>query len=224
MYVRILDPLEFRNNYTKESDDKFNAGCSEGGKDVTSSSHSNRKSSKISKSMTVSNSGKNGINSYNNKCHEIKIKNNSASKGRQGEERDEALRLPDIIKRESKMTSLLHNTVAQEQQQSTSLAGRVAKQCKSRHIRSRSSGSLRFRKAVQSYDKIAAVLFMCFGIIMQLSEAFSHFARCKSKRLIGNSRIGSVDGGGGDGVCLLFVSFSSAELVYGSLCIEYGLR
>ena len=83
MYVRILDPLEFRNNYKKESDDKFNAGCSEGGKDVTSSSHSNRKSSK---SMTVGNSGKNGINSYNNKYHEIKIKNNSASKGRQGEE------------------------------------------------------------------------------------------------------------------------------------------
>ena len=82
--------------------------------------------------MTVSNSGKNKINSYNNKYHEIRIKNNSASKGRQGEERDETLRLPDIIKREGKMTSLLHNTVAQEQQQqSTSLAGRVAKQCKS---------------------------------------------------------------------------------------------
>ena len=118
MYVRILDPLEFRNNYKKESDDKFNAECSEGGKDVTSSSHSNRKSSKSSKSMTVSNSGKNGINSYNNKYHEIKIKNNLASKGKQGEERDEALRLPDIIKKEGKMTSLLHNTVAQEQQQS----------------------------------------------------------------------------------------------------------
>ena len=28
----------------------------------------------------------------------------------------------------------------------------------------------------------------------------------------------------GDGVCLLFVSFSSAELVYGSLGIEYGLK
>ena len=195
MYVRILDPLEFRNNYKKESDDKFNAGCSEGGKDVTSSSHSNRKSSKSSKSMTVGNSGKNGINSYNNKYHEIKIKNNSASKGRQGEERDEALRLPDIIKREGIMTSLLHNTVTQEQQQPTSLDARVAKQYKSCHISSRSSGSLGFRKAVQSYNKIAAILFMCFGIIMQLSEAFSHFARCKSKRLIGNSRIASVDGG-----------------------------
>ena len=114
MYVRILDPLEFRNNYKKESDDKFNAECYKGGKDVKSSSHSNRKSSKNSKSMTVGNSGKNGINSYNNKYHEIKIKNNSASKGRQGEERDEALRLPDIIKREGKMTSPLHNTVAQE--------------------------------------------------------------------------------------------------------------
>ena len=188
MYVRILDPLEFRNNYKKESVDKFNAECSEGGKDVTSSSHSNRKSSKSSKSMTVGNSGKNGINSYNNKYHEIKIKNNSASKGRQGEERDEALRLPDIINGKGMMTSLLHNTITRQQQQQSSLDARVAEQCNSSLFRLRSSGSLGFRKAVQSYNKIAAILFMCFGIIMQLSEAFSHFARCKSKRLIGNSR------------------------------------
>ena len=79
--------------------------------------------------------------------------------------------------------------------QPSSLDARIAKQYKSCHISSRSSGSLRFRKAVQSYNKIAAMLFMCYGIIMQLSEAFSHFARCKSKRLIGNSRIASVDGG-----------------------------
>ena len=46
MYVRILDPSEFRNNYEEESEDKLNAECSKGGKDVTSSSHSNRKSSK----------------------------------------------------------------------------------------------------------------------------------------------------------------------------------
>ena len=197
MYVRILDPLEFRNNYKKESDDKFNAECSEGGKDVTSSSHSNRKSSKNSKSMTVGNSGNSGINSYNSKYHEIKIKNNLASKGKQGEERDEALRLPyiPVIKRKGKMTSLLHNTVTQRQQQPSGLDARVAKQYKSRHISSRSSNSLEFRKAVQSYGKIAAILFMCFGMIMQLSEAFLHFARCKSKRRIGNSRIAWVDRG-----------------------------
>ena len=93
------------------------------------------------------------------------------------------------------MTSLLHNTVAQRQQQPSGLDARVAKQYKSRHISSRSSNSLEFRKAVQSYGKIAAILFMCFGMIMQLSEAFLHFARCKSKRRIGNSRIASVDRG-----------------------------
>ena len=192
MYVRILDPLEFRNDHKKESDDKVNAECSEGGKDVTSSSHSNRKNSK---NATVSNSGKNGIISYINKYHEIKIKNNLASKGKQGEERDEALRLPDIIKRKGMITSRLHNTITQEQQQPASLDARVAKQYKSCHISSRSSDSLGSRKAVQSYNKIAAILFMCFGIIMQLSEAFSHFARYKPKRLIGNSRRDSVDGG-----------------------------
>ena len=170
---------------------QFDAHCPKGGKDMTSLSHSNRESSK---SITVGNSGNSGINSGNNKCYESNIKNNLAIKGKRGE-RDEALRLPDIIKRKGKMTSLLHNTVSQEQQQPTSLDARVAKQYKSCRISSRSSGSLGFRKAVQSYNKIAAILFMCFGIIMQLSEAFSHFARCKSKRLIGNSRIASVDGG-----------------------------
>ena len=172
---------------------EFNAPCFKGGKDMTSVSHSNRESSK---SITVGNSGNSGINSGNSKCYKSDITNNLASKGKRGEERDEALRLPGIIKGKGKMTSLLHNTVAQEQQQqSTSLAVRVAKQYKSRHVRSRSSGSLGFRKALQSYDKIAAIIFMCFGIIMQLSEAFSPFARCKSKRLIGNSERVSVDRG-----------------------------
>ena len=171
---------------------QFDAHCPKGGKDMTSLSHSNRESSD---NMTVGNSGKGGISTDNNKYYKTNIKNNSASKGKQGEGRDEALRLPDIIKREGIMTSRLHNTVTREQQQPASLDARVAKHYKSCHISSRSSGSLGFRKAVQSYNKIAAILFMCFGIIMQLSEAFSHFARCKSKRLIGNSRIDSVDGG-----------------------------
>ena len=191
MYVRILDPSEFRNNHKKEFVDKFNAECSEGGKDVTSSSHSNRKNSK---NVTIDNF-KNGIISYSNKYYEIKIKNNSASKGKQGEERDEALRLLDIIKRKGMMTSRLHNTITREQQKEASLDAFVAKQYKSSLFRSRSSDSLGFRKAVQSYDKIAAILIICFGMIMQLSEAFSHFARCKSKSLIGNSRIDSVDEG-----------------------------
>ena len=149
MHVRILDPLEFRNNYKKESDDKFNAECSEGGKDVTSSSHSNRKSSK---SMTVGNSGNSEINSGNNKCYGSNIKNNLASKGKRGEERDEALRLPDIINGKGMMTSLLHNTITRQQQQQSSLDARVAEQCNSSLFRLRSSDSLGFRKAVQSYD------------------------------------------------------------------------
>ena len=236
---------------------KFNAHCSKGGKGMTSLSHSNRESSD---SMTVGNSGKGGISSDNNKYCEIKIKNNSASKGKQGEERDEALRLPDIIKRKGMMTSRLHNTITREQQKEVSLDALVAKQYKSSLFRSRSSDSLGFRKAVQSYNKIAlrlpdiikrkgmmtsrlhntitreqqkevsldalvakqyksslfrsrssdslgfrkavqsynkiaAILIICFGMIMQLLEAFSHFARCKSKSLIGNSRIDSVDEG-----------------------------
>ena len=192
MYGRILDPLEFRNDHKKESVDKFIAECSEGGKDVTSSSHSNRKNDE---NVTVSNFGKNGIISYNNKYHEMKIKNNSESQGKQRKERDEALRLPDIINGKGMMTSRLHNTITREQQEEASLDALVAKQCKPSLFRSRSSDSLGFRKAVQSYNKIAAILFICFGMIMQLLEVFSHFARCKSKSTIDNSRIDSVDEG-----------------------------
>ena len=40
--------------------DKFNAHCSKGGKDVTSSSHSNRENSE---NVTVGNSGNSGVSS-----------------------------------------------------------------------------------------------------------------------------------------------------------------
>ena len=169
---------------------KFNAHCSKGRKDMTSLSHSNRENSE---SVTVGNSGNGGI-SFGKYC-EINIKNNSASKGKQGEERDEALRLPVIIKGKGKMTSRIHDVIIPEPPGKASLDKRVAKPCKSFPLRSRASNSLGLRKAVQPYNKIAAILIICFGMIMRLLEVFSHFARCKSKSPIGNSRIDSVDEG-----------------------------
>ena len=172
---------------------QLDAHCLKSREDMTSLSHSNRANSKA---ITVGNSRKSGINSVNNKWYGNNIKINPASKGKRGEERDETVRLPEIIKREGEMTSPLPNTVAlRQQQQPSSLDARVAKPYNSRHVHSRLSGSLRFGKALQSCIKIAAMLFICFGIIMQLSEAFSYFTRCNSKRRIGNSRIVSVDGG-----------------------------
>ena len=172
---------------------QLDAHCLKSREDMTSLSHSNRANSKA---ITAGNSRKSGIDSVNKKWYGNNIKNNPASKGKRGEERDETVRLPDIIKREGEMTSPLHNTVAlRQQQQPSSLDARVAKQYNFRHVRSRLSGSLGFERALQSCNKIAAMLFICFGIIMQLSEAFLHFTRCKSKRRIGNSRIVSVDGG-----------------------------
>ena len=171
---------------------KFNAHCSKGGKDMTSLSHSNRENSE---SVTVGNSGNGGISSGNNKYCEINIKNNSVSKGKQGEERDEALRLPGIIKGKGKMTSRINDVIIPEPPGKASLDKCVAKPCKPSIFRSRASNSLGFRKAVQSYNKIAAILFICFGMIMQFLEVFSHYAQCKSKSPIGNSRRGSVDEG-----------------------------
>ena len=198
---------------------KFNAHCLKGGKDMMSVSHSNRENSE---SMTVGNSGNGGISSGNNKYCTINIKNNLTSKGKQGEERDEALRLPDIIKRKGMMTSRLHNTITREPPGKAGLDKCVAKPYKPSTFRSRASNGLGFRKAVQFYNKIAAMLFLCFGIIMQLLDVFSHFTQYPSKSPIGNSRRDSVDGGVWRRC--MFVSFSSAELVYGSLGIEYGLR
>ena len=171
---------------------KFNAHCSKGGKDMTSLSHSNRENSE---NMTVGNSGNGGIGSYSDKYYEINIKNNSESKGKQGKERDEALRLPGIIKGKGMMTSRIHDVIIREPPGKASLDTLVAKQCKPSQFRSRSSDSLGLRKAVQTYNKIAAIITIWFGIIMQLLEVLSCFALCKSKSTIGNSRIDSVDEG-----------------------------
>ena len=171
---------------------KFNAHCLKGGKDMTSVSHSNRESSK---SITVGNSGNGGISSGNNKYCTINIKNNLTSKGKQGEERDEALRLPGIIKGKGKMTSRINDVIVHEPPGKVSLDKCVANSYKPSTFRSRASNSLGFRKAVQCYNKIDAMLFLCFGIIMQLLDVFSHFTQYPSKSPIGNSRKGSVDGG-----------------------------
>ena len=177
---------------------RFDAHCPKGGKDMTSLSHSNRESSK---SITVGNSGNGGISSGNNKYCTINIKNNLTSKSKQGEERDKVLRLPDIIKRKgmmtsrNMMTSRLHNTITREPPGKASLDKCVANSYKPSTFHSRASNSLGFRKAVQCYNKIAAMLFLCFGIIMQLLDVFSHFTQYPSKSPIGNSRRDSVDGG-----------------------------
>ena len=171
---------------------KFKAHCSKGGRDMTSLSHSNREKSE---NVTVGNSGNSGIGSHSDKYQEINIKNNSESKGKQGKERDETLRLPGIIKGKGMMTSRIHDVTIREQLGKASLDTLVAKQCKPSQFRSRSSDSLGFRKAVQSYNKIATIITICFGMIMQLLEVFSCFALRKPKSTIGNSRIDSVDEG-----------------------------
>ena len=52
------------------------------------------------------------------------------SKGKQGEERDEALRLPGIIKGKGKMTSRINDVIIPEPPGKASLDKCVAKPCK----------------------------------------------------------------------------------------------
>ena len=169
--------------------DKFNAHCSKGGKDVTSSSHSN------SENVTVGNSGNSGVSSNSYKYQEINDKNNSKSKGKQGKGRDEALRLPGPIKGKGMMTSRIHDITIQEQHGKASLDTLVAKQYKHSQVRSRPSDSIGFRKAVQYYNKMAAIITVCFVMIIQLLEGFSYFVVRKPKSAIGNSGRDSVDEG-----------------------------
>ena len=93
------------------------------------------------------------------------------------------------------MTSRINDVIIHEPPGKASLDKCVAKPYKPSTFRSRASNSVGFRKAVQFYNKIAAILFLCFGMIMQLLDVFSHFIQCQSKSPIGNSRKGSVDGG-----------------------------
>ena len=136
MYIRILDPLEFRNNHKKESMNE--------------------------KSMNY---------------------------------REAEYLFPDIIKGKGMMMSRIHDVIIREQPGKASLDTLVAKQCKHSQFRSRSSDSLGFRKAVQYYNMIAAIITICCGIIRQRLEVFSRIALRKPKSTIGNSRVDSVDEG-----------------------------
>ena len=133
MYIRILDPLEFRNNHKESMDER---------------------------SMNY---------------------------------REAEYLFP--IKGKGMMTSRIHDVTIQEQHGKPSLDTLVAKQYKPSQFRSQPSDSLGLRTAVQSYKKIAAIITVCFGMIMQLLEVFSRFALRKPKSTIGNSRIDSVDEG-----------------------------
>ena len=195
--VHLLDVIrkigqQERSRGTTLTVDKFNAHCSKGGKDVASSSHSNRENSD---NVTVGNSGNSGVGSHSYKYQEINDKNNSKSKGKQGKGRDEALRLPGPIKGKGMMTSRIHDVTIREQHGKASLDTLVAKQYKHSQVRSRPSDSIGFRKAVQYYNKMAAIITVCFGIIIQLLEGFSCFVLRKLKSTIGNSGRDSVDEG-----------------------------
>ena len=145
MYIRILDPLEFRNNNKKESMDE--------------------------RSMNY---------------------------------REAEYLFPGPIKGKGMMTSRIHDVTIQEQHGKPSLDTLVAKQYKHSQVRSRPSDSIGLRKAVPYYNKMAAIITVCFVMIIQLLEGFSYFLLRKLKSTIGNSGRDSVD----EGMwrwCLLFV-------------------
>ena len=93
------------------------------------------------------------------------------------------------------MTSRIHDVTIQEQHGKPSLDTLVAKQYKHSQVRSRPSDSIGFRKAVQYYNKMAAIITVCFVMIIQLLEGFSYFVLRKHKSTIGNSGRDSVDEG-----------------------------
>ena len=121
MCIRILDPLELRNNNKKESMDE--------------------------RSMNY---------------------------------REAEYLFPGPIKGKGMMTSRIHDVTIQEQHGKPSLDTLVAKQYKHFQVRSRPSDSIGFRKAVQYYNKMAAIITVCFVMIIQLLEGFSYFCTAQT--------------------------------------------
>ena len=172
--------------------DKFNAHCFKGGRNVTSSSHSNRENRK---NGTVDNSGNSGVSHNSYKYQEINDKYNSKVTGKQEKGREEELRLPGPISEKGMVTSWIDDVTIREQHGKPSLDTLVAKQCKQTQVRLRSSAKIGFRKAVQGYNKMVAIITLCFIMLTQILKGFTHSVRHEPKSTIGNSGRGSVDEG-----------------------------
>ena len=172
--------------------DKFNAYCSKGGKNVTSSSHSNRENEG---DKTVTNSGNIGISKSNYKYPGINDKYNSKVTGKQERGREEKLRLPGSLNGKGMVTSWIHDVTVEEQHGKLSLDKLVARQYKQTQVCLRSSAKIGYEKVVQGYHKMIAIIAFYFIILTQILKGCTHFILCELEINVGNSGKVSEDEG-----------------------------
>ena len=165
--------------------DKFNAHCSNGGKDVTSSSHSNRENGE---NMTYTNSGNIGIGKYSYKYPDINGKYNSKVTGKQEKGREEKPRLPDPPNGKGMVTLWIHDVTIGEQDGKLGINKLIARQYERTQVCLRSSAEIGYRKVVKSYNKMVAIIAFYFIIVTHILKGITYPKRCERKSTVGNSR------------------------------------
>ena len=164
--------------------DKFNAYCAKGGKNVTSSSHSNREKER---DKAVTHSGNIGISENSYKYPGINDKYNSKVTGKQERGREEKLRLPGSLNGTGEVTSWSHDVTIEEQHGKLSLDKLVARQYKQTQVCLRSSAKIGYEKVVQGYNKMIAIIVYYFMVLTQILEGCTHFILRELEINVGNS-------------------------------------
>ena len=165
--------------------DKFKEHFSNGGKDVTSSSHPNRKVDE--ENMTNNDFVQLGISKHSYKYPEIGDKYNSESTGKQEREGKSEPKLPGTPDCKGMVTSLIDDVTIREQDGEWSLNKLVARQCERMRNRLYSFTEQGCRKVVKSYNKVITVITFYCLLVTQILKGITSPRRCERKSTVGNS-------------------------------------
>ena len=165
--------------------DKFKDHFSSGGKDVTSSSHPNRKID--GENMTNNDFIQLRISECSYKYPEIGDKYNSESTGKQEREGKSEPKLPGTPVCKGMVTSLINDVTIREQDGTLSLNKLVARQCERVRSRLYSSTEQGCRTVVESYNKIITVITFYCILVTQILKGITSPRRCERKSTVGNS-------------------------------------
>ena len=166
--------------------DKFKEHFSNGGKDVTSSSHPNRKVD--GENMTFTDAVELGIGKCSYKYPGIDDKYNSESTGKQEKEREKEPRLPGTPDGKGMVTSLISDVTIREQDGELSINKLIARQRGKTRDRLCSYTKEGCRKVVKIYNKVVIIMTFYFMIVTNVLKGITSPRRCGRKSTVGNSK------------------------------------
>ena len=166
--------------------DKFNEHFSNAGKDVTSSSHSNRKVD--GENMTYTDSGNLGIGKCSYKYPGIGDKYNSKGTGKQEKERERESRLPGPPNAKGMVTSLISDVTIREQDGELRINKLVARQYEKTRDCLCSYTEEGCRKVAKIYNKVVTIITFYFMIVTSVLKGITSPRRCERKSTVGNSK------------------------------------